>query len=100
MVKDNLVDSEKGNSGGFILKIPPSEMHLQQIYCAIEDRKAFHLDVSQKYIKSKETEDFNKYFLGLFTDIQIQIETKMMNITLADILKNFNKSTSFKKNKG
>ncbi len=97
MVKDNLVDSEKGNNGGFILKKYPEEIRLQQIYCAIEDRKAFHLDVSQKYIKSKETENFNKYFLGLFTDIQIQIETKMQDISLADILKNFNKTTSFKK---
>jgi Rrf2 family protein len=99
MVKGNLVSSEKGNNGGFILNKAPKQITLQEIYCDIEDRKAFHLDVSQKYKKSKETEDFNKYFLGLFSDIQIQIESKMSKITLADILKNFNKTTSFKKNK-
>lgn len=100
MVKDNLIESEKGHHGGFLLKKEPIDIHLQEIYCAIEDRKAFHLDVSQTYLRSEETEDFNRYFLGLFDDIQVQIESKMSRITLADILENFNKKTSFKKNKG
>ncbi|MCL4279274.1 MAG: hypothetical protein KJZ60_06240, partial [Ignavibacteriaceae bacterium] len=65
----------------------PSEIHLQEIYCAIEDRKAFHLDVRRNAIKKNSLpEKLNSYFLDLFSEVQVTIEDKMKNITLQSII--------------
>ena len=83
--KSDIVESTKGTSGGFILKIDPKKLDLQRIYCAIEDRKAFHLDVNKDGQKKWSSKDFNDYFLNLFADIQIDIENKMRKISVENI---------------
>lgn len=91
LVKNNIVESWQGTSGGFVLKKSPSKIHLQEIYCAIEDRKAFHLDVnSGSGIHNNETAKLNEYFLDLFADIQVDIETKMRKITIQSVLESIN----------
>lgn len=87
LVKNGIVKSNAGSSGGFMLKKQASEIHLQEIYCAIEDRKAFHLDVRKDEIKKNSLPDkLNLYFLNLFTEVQVDIENKMKNITLESIV--------------
>lgn len=89
--KNGIVESNIGNSGGFRLKKHPSQIHLQEIYCAIEDRKAFHLDVRKEAIKKNSLPDkLNFYFLDLFAEIQIDIEEKMKKITLESIINKIN----------
>lgn len=85
--KNGIVKSDSGALGGFSLNKDPNEIHLQEIYCAIEDRKAFYLDVNST--KSKGTlssEKINTFFLDLFSEIQVEIENKMSEITLASII--------------
>lgn len=85
--KAGIVKSDSGMLGGFSLSKPPDRIHLQEIYCAIEDRKAFYLDVNkEKLNNSNSSKKINDFFLSLFSDIQIEIENKMENITLKDIL--------------
>lgn len=87
LVKNNIVESAQGASGGFILKKRVEQLHLQEIYCALEDRKAFHLNVSNindNY--SSETTKLNNFFLDLFADIQVDIEEKMKKITIKSVL--------------
>lgn len=87
LVKNNIVGSWQGTTGGFILKKSPSKLHLQEIYCAIEDRKAFHLDVnSNNNGENSDTAKLNHYFLDLFADIQVDIEKKMKKITIESVL--------------
>ena len=82
-----VVTTTKGASGGYILARPPEKIHLQEIYCAIEDRKAFHLDVTAMTLgESNDTSTINRYFLDLFAEIQVEIEDKMCNLTLGSIL--------------
>jgi Rrf2 family protein len=91
LVKNKIVESTKGVSGGFLIKKDPAELHLQEIYCAIEDRKAFYLDVTKTNVyATNEYSKLNNYFLDLFSDIQIDIEDKMKNITLKSIIKKIN----------
>ena len=91
LVKNGIVESAFGTLGGFKLKRNPSEIHLQEIYCAIEDRKAFHLDVSRaEGNSSAETYLLNIYFLELFSTIQIDIEERMKNISLQSIIDKIN----------
>lgn len=85
--KAGIVKSDSGTLGGFSLSKPPDRIHLQEIYCAIEDRKAFYLDVNkEKLSNSVSSKKINDFFLDLFSDIQMEIENKMQNITLKDIL--------------
>ena len=65
-------------------------IHLQEIYCSIEDRKAFHLDV-QKFEGHHLSHpiQINNYFLDLFGEIQVDIESKMTNISLQSIMDQF-----------
>jgi len=86
LVKNNILASEYGNKGGFRLVKSASEIDLQEIYCAIEDRKAFHLHVSESDNKNLTARFVNSYFLDLFTEIQVDIENKMKNLTLSDII--------------
>ena len=75
LVKSNIVESEKGTNGGFKLKKKANQISLQEIYCAIEDRKAFHLDVNKsKGSGLNKNQKLNNYFLYLFNTIQINIE--------------------------
>lgn len=101
LTKNNIVESTQGISGGFLLKKDPAVLHLQEIYCAIEDRKAFHLDVNYtKGVEKGETAKFNNYFLDLFAEVQVEIEDKMRGITLENILKDVGLNSSNKvKNK-
>ena len=88
LAKIGIVSTTQGTSGGFILTREPEDIHLQEIYCAIEDRKAFHLDVSlSEKEENTETSVVNRYFLQLFSDIQVEIEEKMCGITLDSILR-------------
>jgi len=91
LVKNNIVVSTYGTSGGFVLKKNSSEIHLQEIYCAIEDRKAFHLDVSREDIKKDSLpEKLNFFFLDFFAELQVDIEIKMEKITLKSIMNKIN----------
>ncbi|HKI77281.1 MAG TPA: Rrf2 family transcriptional regulator [Ignavibacteriaceae bacterium] len=94
LVKNDIVESTQGASGGFLIKKDIEELHLQEIYCAIEDRKAFYLNVSDCNGEQNEITKLNTFFLDLFSDIQVEIENKMMKITLADILNKINKNKS------
>ncbi len=94
LVKYGIVESAYGTAGGFKLKRKPSEIHLQEIYCAIEDRKAFHLDVTKTNGKtSSESLKLNVYFLDLFSTIQIDIEDRMKRISLQSVIEQINKKT-------
>lgn len=91
LVKNGIVESNSGTKGGFKLKKLPSQIHLQEVYCAIEDRKAFHLDVRREDIKKNSLpEKINIYFLDLFSEVQVDIEDKMKKITLDSIIKKIN----------
>lgn len=91
LTKNGIVESNQGTLGGFRLKKSPSEIHLQEIYCAIEDRKAFHLDVQRESIKKNSLpEKLNSYFLDLFAEVQVDIEDKMKKITLQSIINKLN----------
>jgi len=86
--KNEIVQSNKGAFGGFSLKKNADKINLQEIYCAIEDRKAFDLHSSSENKKNNFYDtSINNYFLNLFENIQIEIENKMRDITLTDILK-------------
>jgi Rrf2 family protein len=87
LAKNGIVESNSGTTGGFKLKKIPSEIHLQEIYCAIEDRKAFHLDVRKDSIKKNSLpEKLNIFFLDFFAEVQVDIENKMKTITLESII--------------
>ncbi len=86
--KAKIVESNQGTRGGFQLLKPPHKIHLQEIYCAIEDRKAFHLKVSD--INGQDKYDYLGYFENLFANIQIDIEDKMTKISLLSIMNNLN----------
>jgi Rrf2 family protein len=89
--KSGIVKSDSGMKGGFTLSKKTDEIHLQEIYCAIEDRKAFHLNVNkEKSSKKSISEQVNSIFLDLFVEIQIDIENKMKNITLKSLLDKIN----------
>ena len=88
MVKNSVI-VPTGAKGGFVLKKAIEEIHLQDVYCAIEDRKAFHLDVRQ--VDDSHLSDsakINNYFLELFSDIQVDIENKMRKINLRIVMEN------------
>jgi len=85
--KGGIVKSDSGVLGGFYLAKKPEEIHLQEIYCAIEDRKAFYLNVNDDNLEENGTsERINNFFLDLFSQIQIEIENKMIGITLKSII--------------
>lgn len=85
--KAGIVKSDSGMLGGFALSKNADEIHLQEIYCAIEDRKAFYLNVNDDHLEvNSSSEKINNFFLDLFSEIQVEIENKMTNITLKSIL--------------
>ena len=92
LVKNNIVESSQGATGGFSLKKGIENLHLQEVYCAIEDRKAFHLNVAKsKGGHLKETSKVNNFFLDLFSDIQVDIEEKMRKLTIKSIIEKIEK---------
>jgi len=96
--KTNIVSSTKGTTGGFILEKDPEKLHLQEIYCAVEDRKAFHLDVNRTNGQSaNETAKFNDYFFNLFADVQVQIEERMKTISLLQVMSKLGVRSNFSK---
>ena len=97
LVKVDMVVSTKGSSGGFLLNKSPERIHLQEIYCAIEDRKAFHLDVTKNAgLTEERTIMFNEYFTNLFDEIQVEIEEKMTGISLNKIMQDIDIINQFK----
>ena len=86
LTKAGFIRSIQGAGGGFILNSPPEEINLQQLYCAIETRKAFHLSVGENNGQPELSKKINDYFLNLFENIQRDIEIKMETITLADLI--------------
>ncbi len=85
--KQNIVTARKGKDGGFVLQKQPETITLQDIYCAIEDQKAFHLDVHTGASEDEQQNiRTNNFFIDLFSEIQVDIETKMKQITLQDII--------------
>lgn len=88
LVKYNIVKSTYGTNGGFLLAREPEAIHLQEIYCALEERKAFYLDVHEVNGRGMDTvKKMNGFFLNLYADIQVDIENKMRNINLHNIIK-------------
>ncbi len=86
LVKSDIVQSISGSTGGFMLKKDPNRLHLQEIYCSIEDRKAFYLDVHKNHKTENDITKLNDFFLDLFADIQVDIENKMSKIKLKNII--------------
>lgn len=85
--KSGIVKSDSGMLGGFTLAKKTSEIHLQEVYCAIEDRKAFYLNVNKdNSMKNSQSEKINFFFMDLFSEVQVEIENKMTTITLKSIL--------------
>lgn len=85
--KAGIVKSDSGMLGGFTLTKNPAQLHLQEVYCAIEDRKAFYLNVNnENSIKNSQSEKINFFFIDLFSEVQVEIENKMTTITLKSIL--------------
>ncbi len=87
LTKSKIVNSSRGKSGGFVLAKPTDKINLQEIYCSVEFRKAFYLDVNKSKKRSNYTQQFNNYFLDLFAEVQVDIEKKMSGIFLKDIIK-------------
>ena len=90
LAKEEIVSSIRGKTGGFVLVRSPDEINLQQIYCSVEFRKAFYLDVSVSQKRSIYNKKFNDYFLNLFSEVQVEIENKMSKILLSDVIKSIN----------
>jgi len=87
LCKTGVAVSTRGISGGFLLNKPASDIHLQEIYCSVEDQKAFHLDVHKFAGDHLSTPiKINNYFLDLFAEIQVDIEEKMRQISLQSII--------------
>lgn len=92
LVKDGIVKSTRGKNGGFVLAKGTDKINMQEIYCAVEFRQAFHLDVNESNKNSEYTQQFNEYFLNLFLEVQVGIENKMSGIILDDVIENIKRS--------
>ncbi|MCB0284609.1 MAG: Rrf2 family transcriptional regulator [Calditrichaeota bacterium] len=90
LVKSHLIESIQGTSGGFVLKRKPEQIDLQEIYCSVEEKKAFYLDVHEHIGIGSSSARMNDYFLDLFADVQVVIEDKMRQISLDDVIKKVN----------
>ncbi len=89
LVKNNILSAYRGKEGGIRLARQADQIHLQEVYCAIEDRKAFHLHVNRTEADQlSESAKINNYFLDLFAEVQVEIEDKMKKITIQSIIDN------------
>lgn len=87
LAKQGIVKTIKGKDGGFQLNRKCSEIDLQEIYCSVEDRRAFHLDVHTGIpAENNNAQKINLFFNDLFSEIQMDIESKMKHITIQTIL--------------
>jgi Rrf2 family protein len=87
LARGGIVRSTRGSAGGFLLAKPADVIHLQEVYCAVETEKAFHLDVGKGTAASANNDGLlHAWFLDLFAEIQIRIEDEMRDITLAHVL--------------
>ncbi len=87
LAKQGIVKTIKGKDGGFKLNRKCSEIDLQEIYCGVEDRRAFHLDVHTGIpAENNGAQKINFFFNDLFLEIQADIENKMKNITIQTII--------------
>ena len=82
LVKNNIVESTQGSSGGFKLKRSLSELNLQDIYCTVEDQKAFPVDMTTCF---PDSNNIDAFFVNLYDSIQQDIEQKMKQIPLNSI---------------
>lgn len=93
--RGGIVQGSRGTSGGFVLAREPEDIHLQEVYCAVETKKAFHLDIARGDSgRTEYSAAINTWFLDLFADIQVRIEDEMRNITLAQIMTNIQPNNS------
>jgi Rrf2 family protein len=92
LTKSRIVTSNQGTKGGFQLLKLPKDIMLQEIYCSIEDRKAFYLKVPDD-VNGNDKYDYYGYFQNLFSSIQVDIENKMNKITLQSIIDYLNIKT-------
>ena len=92
LVKSGIIASTQGKNGGFILSRNSDQIDLQEIYCAVEERKAFHMNFKNenKNGTNKRNLNHNNYFLNLFAEIQVDIEEKMKEITIKKIIESIN----------
>ncbi len=96
LCKSKIVVSTQGIKGGFLLCKDPAIIDMQEVYCSVEDRKAFHLDVNHSHGESVDlTTKFNDYFLDLFSDVQVEIEDKMRGISILNIMENLHMTSNF-----
>ena len=86
LVKSNLVESTQGTGGGFILTRGADSISLQEIYCSVEENKAFYLDVHDHEDCNSSSSKMNIFFYDLFADVQVAIEDKMSKISLKDVV--------------
>ncbi len=86
LVKSKLVESTQGTGGGFLLKRKARSISLQEIYCSVEEKKAFYLDVHNHENHDSTSAKLNIFFYDLFADVQVAIENKMSTISLEDVV--------------
>ena len=91
LVKTGLIISTQGVNGGFVLNKPADKIHLQEVYCSVEEKKAFYLDFHDHDKADSTSSKMNKFFLDLFADVQVVIEDHMRNISIKDVAENINK---------
>lgn len=93
--RGGIVLSSRGSAGGFVLAKSPEDIHLQEVYCSVETKKAFHLDIHRGNSgRTEYSAAINLWFLALFSDIQIRIEDEMRGISLAHVLSSIHPTTT------
>jgi len=90
LVQASLLKSSRGKDGGFAIVDNWTNIHLQAVYCAVEEQKAFHMTTN--LMANQPEDNFNKYFLGLFEEIQVLIEDHMKKTTLSQIRAEINRN--------
>lgn len=85
LVKTGLIESTQGANGGFVLKKQADKIHLQEIYCSVEENKAFYLDFHNHENEDGSSSKMNNFFLSLFADVQVVIENHMRKISMKDV---------------
>jgi len=85
LVKTGLILSTQGANGGFVLKKPANKIHLQEVYCSVEEKKAFYLDFHNHDNAESSSSKMNSFFLDLFADVQVVIEDYMRKISIKDV---------------
>ena len=85
LVKTGLIGSTKGVNGGFTLKKPAERIDLQEVYCSVEEKKAFYLDFHNNTEGDTSSDNMNTFFLNLFAEVQVVIEDYMRKISIEDI---------------